>query len=183
MSRILFMLEERSMREMLEALLPRVAPGLDFLCLVHQGKSDLEKSLPRKLRAWRDEQVRFVVVRDADNEACLRLKARLKKACAEAGRPDTIVRLPCQELEAWYLGDPAALRVAYPRASLRQLANAPRFRNVDAIEKPSRLLAQLVPEFQKLSGGRQMGRLLGQNPNRSRSFQVFLETIRQLAAG
>ena len=27
---------------------------LSFLCVAHEGKQDLEKSIPRKLRAWRE---------------------------------------------------------------------------------------------------------------------------------
>ena len=66
MSRIVFLLEEDSMKVLLEGLLPRLFPGLSFLCLSHEGKQDLEKSIPRKLKAWREPGVRFVVVRDQD---------------------------------------------------------------------------------------------------------------------
>lgn len=54
MSRVVFLLEERSMKELLEGLLPRLFPGLPFLCIPHEGKRDLERSIPRKLRAWRE---------------------------------------------------------------------------------------------------------------------------------
>ena len=54
MNRIVFLLEEYSMKVLLEGLLPRLFPELPFLCIPHQGKQDLEKSIPRKLRAWRE---------------------------------------------------------------------------------------------------------------------------------
>lgn len=70
--RVVFMLEEYSMKVLLEGLLPRLFPDLAFLCVPHDGKGDLEKSLPKKLRAWREPGVRFVVVRDNDRRTALR---------------------------------------------------------------------------------------------------------------
>ena len=46
------------MADLLDGLLPRLYPGLSFLCVPHQGKQDLERSLSRKLRAWREPGVR-----------------------------------------------------------------------------------------------------------------------------
>jgi len=62
--KLVFLLEERSMKEFLRGLLPRILPaGCEFQLIPHEGKSDLEKSIPRKLRAWLEPEVRFVVVR------------------------------------------------------------------------------------------------------------------------
>jgi hypothetical protein len=77
MSRIVFLTEEYSMKVLLDGLLPRLAPGLRFLCVPHEGKQDLEKSIPKKLRAWREPGVRFVVLRDNDGGDCRGLKDRL----------------------------------------------------------------------------------------------------------
>ena len=49
MSRIIFLLEEYSMKVLLDGLLPRLVPGLQFLCVPHEGKSELEKSVPKML--------------------------------------------------------------------------------------------------------------------------------------
>ena len=49
MSRIVFLLEERAMQVLLDGLLPRLFPDLPFLCVPHEGKRDLELSIPRKL--------------------------------------------------------------------------------------------------------------------------------------
>ena len=69
--RIIFLLEEPSMRVLLDAWLPRLFPGWaageHFLCIAHEGKSDLDRSIPRKLVAWGIPQDRFVIVRDNDN--------------------------------------------------------------------------------------------------------------------
>ncbi|XEQ91738.1 hypothetical protein SCACP_05460 [Sporomusa carbonis] len=41
--RIVFLLEELSMKELLEGLLPRLFPGLVFQCVPHEGKTDLDR--------------------------------------------------------------------------------------------------------------------------------------------
>jgi len=83
MSRVVFLLEERSMQVLLDGLLPRLFPGLPFLCVPHEGKRDLELSIPRKLRAWQEPGVRFVVIRDNDGGDCLQLKGELQSLCAK----------------------------------------------------------------------------------------------------
>ena len=92
------------MKVLLDGLLPRIFPKLEFVCIAHEGKKELENSISRKLRAWREPEVRFVVVQDNDNGDCLALKQRLLQRCREGEREDTLVRIVCQELEAWYLG-------------------------------------------------------------------------------
>lgn len=167
------------MAVLLEGLLPRLFPGLSFLCVPHEGKQDLEKSIPRKLKAWREPGVRFVVLRDADRADCRAVKQRLVASCRAAGRDDVLVRLACQELEAWYLGDAEALAQAFGDQSLRALANKERFRAPDAVVSPSRALEELVPSFQKVSGARAMAQQMGE-ANRSTSFQVLLDGLRRL---
>ena len=181
MSRIVFLLEERSMKVLLEGLLPRVMPELRFLCVVHEGKNDLEKSIPRKLRQWREPGARFVIVRDNDGADCTRLKATLVGLVPEERRAQTLVRIACQELEAWYFGDPDSLALAFSDPALRTIGTRARFREPDRIQEPSSALAALAPSFQTVSGARAMGRLLDPTRNTSRSFQVFCEGLRRLS--
>ena len=42
------------MQAFLEALLPRIAPGLQFLCVPFEGKADLRRNAARRLRACSD---------------------------------------------------------------------------------------------------------------------------------
>ena len=181
MKRVVFLLEEYSMKVLLEGLLPRLFPDLPFLCLRHDGKQDLERSIPRKLKAWREPGVRFVVMRDNDGSNCLTLKQHLVEITRRSGRADTIVRIVCQELEAWYFGAPDALADAFDRPKLRALAGRASFRDPDAIAQPARALAERVEEFQKVSGARRMAQALTRE-NRSRSFQVLIAGIDGLAA-
>lgn len=177
MSRLVFLLEERSMKILLETLLPRFFPDIAFLCVAHEGKQDLEKSIPRKLRAWCEPGARFVIVWDNDGGDCHVLKKRLKQLCDKSGRSESLVRIACQELEAWYIGDPDAMADAFDKEQLRDIGKRARFRNPDTIQKPSKEMKKLIPAFQKVSGARRMGHTLSRHENRSRSFQVFLEGV------
>ena len=182
MNRIVFLLEEFSMKVLLDGLLPRLFPNLSFVCVPHEGKQDLAKSIPRKLRAWREPGVRFCVIRDNDGSDCIELKADLMALCREGGREDTLVRIACQELEAWYFGSPDALALAFAEDSLRHLARRSLFRDPDAISQPSTRLAELVPAFQKVMGARRMAQTLTRE-NRSKSFQALLTGLDQVARG
>ncbi len=181
MNRIVFLLEEDSMRLLLEGLLPRLFPELPFLCVSHEGKQDLEKSIPRKLKAWREPGVRFVVMRDQDSANCRQVKDNIVQLCKTAGRPDVLVRVVCRELEAWYIGEPGALGRAFPEARtrvVRELRRS-RYRDPDAVVRPSDAIAEMIPEFQKLSGARRMADFLSRE-NLSRSFQVIVEGVEEL---
>ena len=183
--RIIFLLEEPSMKVLLDNWLPRLFPGWverqHFLCIQHEGKSDLDRSIPRKLAAWHFPDDRFVIVRDNDNTDCIALKARLRSLCQESGRSETMIRLVCQELEGWYIGDLAALAAAFNRPMLDTPAHRKRFIYPDVWQKPSVEVKRLVPVFHKYSGARVMALHLNPEKNRSRSLQVFVTGIRRLA--
>jgi len=180
-SRLVFLLEEYSMKVLLDTLLPRLFPALPFLCVPHEGKQDLEKSVPKKLRAWREPGVHFIVLRDNDQGDCRAHKERLLNLCRAGGRPDTLVRIACKELEAWYLGEPDALAEAFGDDRLRSIGNRERFRDPDAVQRPAAEVMRLVPEFQKVSGARLIASRLSRERNRSRSFGVLLDGIERIA--
>lgn len=175
------MVEELSMADFLDKLLPRLFPDLVFRCVPHDGKSDLEKSLVNKLRAWRTPGVRFVVMRDQDSADCHDVKDQLRDLCEQGGRPDSLVRVVCRELEAWYMGDSDALAAAFPNEARRihSTMGKRRFSNPDNVVQPARVLAKHIPSFQKRSAASAIGALLSRE-NGSRSYQVFLEGVERL---
>lgn len=180
MNRIVFLLEERSMKILLDILLPRLFPGITFICLAHEGKHDLEKSIIKKLKAWKEPGVQFVIVRDNDDTDCHALKQKLKELCDQAGRPDTLIRIVCQELEAWYFGEAKALAKAYEKSQLIHIKNKAKYRESDAIHKPSKEILKLIPEFQKLSGAKRLAKHLSRKGNRSNSYRVFMDGIEKI---
>lgn len=180
---IVFMVEEASMEETLKALLPRILPeGLAFRVIPHSGKSDLEASVPRKLRAWANPNARFVVVRDNDGGDCRRLKARLLEMCAATGRVDTLVRIVCQELEAWFLGDLQAVDASGLGRKLSKLQGKGLFKDPDHVEDAKGKLKELAPSYQPRSGARAIGPWMSVDKNTSPSFQAFVSGVRRIAA-
>jgi len=173
------------MKALLDELLPRLFPGWvefqHFQCVAHEGKSDLDRSVPRKLANWRIPGDRFVVIRDNDGADCIDVKARLTDMCQESGRPDTLIRLVCQELEGWYLGDLAALGMAFEAPKVDTPAHRKRFTDPDSWLKPSVEVKRLVPSFQKGSGARLVAPHLDPVRNVSRSFGVFFTGVRDMA--
>ena len=182
MGRVIFLLEERSMQVLLEGLLPRLFPDLTFHCIPHNGKDDLEDNITNILRNRREPGARFVVVRDNDNADCIELKERLRRLCRQGRREDTIIRIVCQELEAWYLSEPSALAKAYGDDSLRNIGRQARYRNPESRAKPSDDIRRLIPSFQKMDGARRMAQHLTRDNNRSHSFSVFLNGVEKLCA-
>ena len=169
------------MRVLLEGLLPRLFPDLNFMCIAHEGKGDLEKSLPRKLKNWQIPDDKFVVVRDADGNDCKSLKNALSDVCLACKRPDTLIRIVCQELEAWYFGQPEALAAVFSDASLKNLGAKARYRVPDALVQPSKHLAELCPSFQKIGTARAIAPHLSYEANTSSSFRVFIEGIARMS--
>ena len=182
MGRLIFLVEESSMQAFLDIFLRRLYPHLDFLCVPHNGKTHLDRNIVHTLQGWRIPEDRFVIVRDNDGGNCHELKERLQDLCRQGRREDTLIRIVCQELESWYLSEPAALAEAYSDERLRNIGRSARFRNPESRPKPSDDIRELVPAFQKTDGARRMGQHLTRDGNHSRSFAVFLDGIERLAA-
>ena len=61
-----------------------------------------------------------MILHDQDTMNCIELKQNILKLCSESKRP-VLVRIACQELEAWYFGDLEAVAKAYNRPKLKEL--------------------------------------------------------------
>ena len=177
--RIIFMLEELSMKVLLDGILPRILPeGIGFLTIPHDGKRDLELSLPKKLGAWNEPDVAFVVVHDQDSNDCVELKRNLQGICA-ASRRQTLVRIACRELEAWYWGDLAAVSEAYG-VDLKYLSGKRKYREPDSIDHPKKELKRYIPQMGQIEGARKIAPYMNLEENTSHSFQVFVQGIKRL---
>ena len=179
--RIIFLVEERSMEALLNCLLPAVLPeNIGFLVIPHEGKSDLQASIPRKIKGWNEPGVRFVVVHDQDSADCIQLKEKLVNLCSK-GKKRVLVRIACVELESWYLGDWPALSKAYDKPELKNLAQKSKFRVPDKVQNPKNELKKILPEHQQIAGARRIGPMMDLEHNQSESFNQFLTGVRQLA--
>ncbi|EHQ89539.1 DUF4276 family protein [Desulfosporosinus youngiae] len=181
MKEIVFLVEEPSMKELLKAILPKVIPdNVSYTIIHHEGKQDLEKSIPKKLCAFRQPETRFVVLIDQDSNDCIVLKKRLLELCQVGGRENCLVRIVCHELESWFLGDLAAVGKAYNQTSLARRQREAKYRQPDRLSNPAQVLKLLVPEYQKISGARAVSNYMKLSENESHSFAVFLKGLQKV---
>ncbi|HHB75554.1 MAG TPA: DUF4276 family protein [Desulfobulbus sp.] len=179
---IVFFLEEPSAREMLKGILPSILPEtVDPRYIVFQGKQHMEKQLKKRIRGWCLPNTEFVVMRDQDFADCHDVKEKLVKLCRDAGRPDTLVRIACHELESFYLGDLAAVEKGLHVINLACKQNSAKFRDPDHLVSPDKELERITAKkYQKVSGSRAIGPHLQLNDNRSKSFMALITGIKQL---
>jgi hypothetical protein len=187
------LLEERSAETALTELVPRIVPSCTFKLHPHQGKQDLLTKLPGKLSAyakWIPEDYRIVVLLDEDRADCRKLKKSILEMAQRARISQRILcRIAVEELEAWFFGDVAALASAYPGVP-RELGAKKKFRNPDAIaggtcEALERVLQEaghFSSGLAKITVARAISKHMNVEENMSRSFQVFRDGLRRIAA-
>lgn len=181
MKQLVFFLEEPSAREMLKGLLPRLFPDMgEPVFVVFEGKQDLEKRLPRRLKAWLQPGCAFVVLRDQDSGDCVEIKKRLVSLCHQAGQPGALVRIACRELESFYLGDLETVAAAIGPSSVARLSGKARYQDPDRLTNAAQELKRIAPGYQKLSGSRAMGPQMRLEGNRSRSFNALISGLNTL---
>ncbi len=180
---LVFLLEEASAKALLDILLPKILPeSVQFKCIPHEGKQDLEKSIPRKLKAWKTPDTYFVILRDKDSADCLELKKRLVTLCHDAGRPDSLVRIACHELESWFLGDLNAVGQAFGLSRLAEKQQNKKYKQPDKLANASEELGKLVKGYRKVSGAEKVASHLNIKTNHSHSFNCFIKGVLALAA-
>jgi hypothetical protein len=180
--------EEASMEVFLRGLLPKLLPpdyAVDVNCFIrpHEGKSDLQKSIPNKLRAYPNfgYPVKVLIVHDQDSHDCVKLKEKLLQLCGASSGINVIVRIACRELENWYLGDLAAVEKAYPGKKIAQWQAKARFRAPDKLVGSSEM-EKIVPDFSKVAAAREIAQQLDVDQNTSPSFRHFVSGLAKLIA-
>lgn len=195
-----FFLEEPSAEAALSTILPKIL-SVDIIYNFHvfEGKHDLLKKLPRRLKGyskWLPEDWRIMVLIDEDRKDCRELKAKLEKTAHNAGfvtkssaTPNgtfqVVNRLAIEELEAWFFGDIEALHAAYPKIS-KNLQSKAKYQNPDAIQGgTSEALEGLLIQKKYYKGripkptvAQNIAQYMEPSRNRSRSFQVFIEGLK-----
>lgn len=177
-----FFLEEPSAQDFLEGYLESYLakfhlPEVTLHFQVFEGKQDLEKQLERRIKHWRLPNSRFLVMRDQDSGDCVRIKEKLRGICSAAGRNEAVVRVACRELESFFVGDWAAVALAFEKPSLASRARTAKYRNPDNLGSPSKELKQALTTYSKRDGARRISRKLDPDRNKSVSFQVLHRTL------
>jgi Domain of unknown function (DUF4276) len=199
-----FLVEELSMKEALQSLLPKIlGETISFDIHPYQGKTDLLLKLPDRLRgykSWLPDEYRIVVLVDQDREDCKLLKGKLEKIAIDAGfntktsvgiydKFQILNRLAIEELEAWFFGDTHALINAYPGVS-PNLENQAKYRDPDAItggtwealEKVLQRAGHHQGGLEKIRVAREISLHMNPSNNRSRSFQIFYDGLLKIIA-
>jgi hypothetical protein len=196
------LVEEPSMEAFLRELLPRMlGPDASFQIYPYQCKDDLLNKLPARLRgyaSWLPATSRIVVIVDRDDDDCSDLKMKMEKVAKDAKlRSRTSIanknwqvvnRIAIEELEAWYFGDWEAVQEVYPRVG----ANIPKkeaYREPDGIlggtweafERVLQKAGYFKNGLRKMEAARAIGKQIDLQRNRSHSFQVFMDTILEVA--
>jgi hypothetical protein len=197
------LVEEVSAKAFLEAFLPRLVPD-EVLVSIHafNGKSDLLRKLPQRLRGYRRYAPipKILILVDRDDDDCVLLKQALEKVARDVGfvtkscastEADAEVcnRIAVEELEAWILGDETAVRAAYPRVPA--FAARAQLRNPDAVaggtwEALERLLQRsgyYAAGLAKVECASRVAAHLTVESNRSTSFNAFVSGVRALISG
>lgn len=177
--KLVFLLEEKSMKCFLDGILPKILPGdVAFQTIPHSGKSDLQKSIRIKLSAWNGPDVKFVIVQDQDSNNCRELKNQLLQLC-EGTQRDVLIRIACHELESWYFGDLEAVSLAYCR-DLSKIMKKKKYRVPDDIISPKHELQMILPEHQQIDGAKRIAKYIEVERNTSVSFKMFVSGIHKL---
>lgn len=186
MKELVFLVEGQAEKDLLDVLLPRVLPAeVGHRVIPFEGKQDLERQMGRRIRGYQNPSARFIVMRDQDSHSdCRALKAGLQARCQGTGREaHCLVRIACTELEAFYLGDLAAVERALDLPGLAKHQASRKFRQPDALGSPSRELKTLTKNrYEKRAGSRRIGQHLDLDNDRSPSFKHLLAGIRRLSA-
>lgn len=184
MSDVVVFTEEASARIVGECLIEKLGLAERFMFLEHQGWGHLEKSFPRKINAWMSPTPpRFIVMRDNDGGDCVQTKARLLGMVPAKAKARVKIRLVMQQLESWYLGDLDSLVGAglLSKAKAQSHKGKASLRNPDAIRHAKASFKKFVTDGGQIELARQIGPHLSLTGNRSRSFQVFVDSLRWAA--
>lgn len=207
---LIILCEEPSAAEALTHLMDRMFSDPDTFQIINmECKSQLLAELPKRLLSYAkrlsyEPDLRVLVLVDRDQQNCLLLKQTLEDAAQAAGlrslmtaRPapgqqpigqfHVVNRVVCEELEAWFLGDPAAVEQAYPKIK-RKNFNQAHLRNPDnvqggtweALERTLQKGRYYPAGLAKIKAARDIAPHLDLSPsvNQSPSFQAFVAGVR-----
>ena len=200
MTQLDVLVEEPSMEQGLRLLLPRLIEDVSWRIFAYRGKPDLLAKLPSRLRGYRTtHQIdrTILVVIDADRQDCRHLKAQLEAIAVSAGLATrsqprhgagmVINRIAVEELEAWYFGDWAAVRAAYPKVP-NDIPRQSRYRNPDAItggtwemfERILRNAGYMQGGLRKVEAAQAIVTHMVPDRNTSPSFRALCDALRDL---
>lgn len=194
--RLEVLVEEPSAKVALDILLKKMVSGTTRFAVRDFGsKHKLLRVLPERLagyakRIQAGEDLRILVLVDKDSDDCEALKNRLEGGAVGCGlatksRPDVqgrfhvVNRIVVEELESWFIGDPVALRKAFPKlppANSKGIFARPDNQGNRAWENLHRFLKKhgiFRNSYPKIEAARKIAPHIDLARNRSPSFRQF----------
>ena len=192
------LVEDASTEEALKVLTSKVASRHRFQRISSfHGKQDMLKKLPGRFRGYAkwgfDHSV--IVLIDQDRDDCSDLKSKIEKLAQDCGlllpnspkNPKQVaIRIAVTELEAWFLGDPAAVNRAFPKVQETDLHIKG---SVDKVPDPAKRLERVLQRrgyyrtgMPKLQVARLVAEHMDPCKNRSPSFRLLMRTLRELGS-
>jgi hypothetical protein len=182
--KLVCLLEERSAKEVLKVILPKILPqGVFFETIAFEGKRDLTDKLQRRIQHWQGNEDVFLVLMDQDGANCVEAKKGLRDIIEETGKAGrTLVRIACHELENFFLGDLAAVEQGLGISGLSRQQNNRKYREPDELANaPDELKKLTKNKYQKISGSQSIAPFLRiDGSNRSTSFNNLVRGIKKL---
>ncbi|MDN4165336.1 DUF4276 family protein [Cytophagales bacterium LB-30] len=180
--------EEPSMENFLKVILPKILPngyvlGVNCFIRPHEGKSNLRKSIPIKLKAlaYYKQKVKVLIIHDQDSNDCLKLKMDLINLCGKDCPLPILIRIACKELENWYLGDLNALESVYPETKATKYSGSSKFRNPDKVFG-SFEIEKMSKNFSKSYASREIPKYMDLSNNKSQSFNHLIKGLKSFLA-
>ena len=206
--RLHILVEGRAEEAFLKQWLPRFLPEHSFIVIPHQGKGRLSANpkkkpdpkqrglldqLPAKLRGFgkslKTDTDRVVVLVDLDDQNCLDLKSRLKLLLAYCDpAPIVLFRIAIEETEAFFLGDPPAIKKAFRSAKVGKIKKYEQDSICGTWEFLRDVIGAPSESEDKVSWAQAIGQHLtaewrGRKANKSPSFRAFCKGLLTLCGG
>ncbi|MEH3147926.1 MAG: hypothetical protein PGN34_21870 [Methylobacterium frigidaeris] len=183
---VVVLVEEPSIRIVIDEIGRKLEASDLIQVLEHEGKSDLEKSIPRKINGWRSQTpARFIISRDLDLADRQALRSHLLGLVPEHAVIRTKVRIIVPELESWYLGDPEALLAAslITPAIAARFPKQAKFRNLCTLNGAKTEFHRIVGHMGQIGAARRISPHLDLDRNTCRNFHAFVEALRWAVSG
>ncbi len=171
------------MENFLTIILPKILPKgykLNDNCFLrpHEGKNDLKKSIPNKIKVFSNFHIptKIIIIHDQDSNDCKKLKEGLIQLCTSNGDCPVLIRIPCKELENWYLGDMDAIGAVYPKFKPEKYKNKATYRNVDQCFGAYEL-EKIIKTFQKGFASKNIPNFMNLENNNSTSFNHLISGL------
>jgi hypothetical protein len=202
---LIFFTEEQSAEAALYNIIPKIIDTNEhsYQILTHNGRNDLIKKLPSKLKALLETNQpdeKYIILVDRDSNDCKVIKNQLEEIAMDLGigtktspKLDgtfkVVNRIVIEELESWFIGDQQAVETAFPGIN-SNFFSQPKFKDPDAIkggtcevfERLLRRAGYYRAGLAKIDASRKVSEYMKPQLNKSRSFQCFLEGIQSIIA-